>query len=297
MADADIAIGAAGAPRRSQFRLPRLGVLIAGGIIVGMIVLAVLAPVLPLHDPYLQNLLERTVPPVWMGGTWEHPLGTDTLGRDYLSRLIYGARIALAISFGAAAMSCVIGSVLGGLAGYFGGRVDTIISFIITARLSIPIILVALAVVASLGTSFEVVICVLGLLLWDRFALVVRATTRQLRSKDFITAAILQGCSTTRILLVEVLPNILPQIIIVFTLEVAQAIILESALSFLGLGIPPPMPSWALMIAEGKAQILFNWWLIAIPGLALFALVISMNICGDSLRAAVLREESDNGGA
>lgn len=272
---------------------PRILRLIPAALVLAlMVVLALAAPILPLADPYAQNLLGALQPPVWMGGTWEHPLGTDILGRDYLSRLVHGARIALAISFGAAALSCVIGSVLGGVAGYFGGRVDMVISFVLSTRLSIPIILVALAVVASLGTSFSVVMAVLGLLLWERFALVTRATTRQLRNRDFVTAAILQGCSTPYILAVEILPNVLPHIIIVFTLEVAQAVILESGLSFLGLGVPPPLPSWALMIAEGKEQILFAPWLITIPGVALFALVISINVCGDGLRAWLLREEN-----
>jgi peptide/nickel transport system permease protein len=218
------------------------------------------------------------------GGSWEHPLGTDHLGRDYLSRLLYGARISLVIGIVTALVSGVIGTALGVTAGYFGGRVDTVITFIITARLAMPVILVALAVVALFGSSFTVVITVLGLLLWDRYALVVRSATQQIRDLDFVMAARVQGASRWQIIRDEILPNIAAPLTVVATLEIAQAIVLEAALSFLGLGVPPPLPSWGLMLAEGKAYILFDPWLITIPGALLFSLVLAINLVGDGLR-------------
>lgn len=250
-----------------------------------IVVIALLAPLLAPYDPYEQDLLARLVPPVWMeGGGWEHPLGTDHLGRDYLSRLLYGARISLLIGIGAALISALIGTTLGVVAGYFGGIVDVVISFLITARLAMPVILVALAVVALIGSSLWVVVGVLGLLLWDRYALVMRATTQQIRSSDFVLAAEVQGCSVLQIVLYEILPNIANNLVVVGTLEVAQAIVLEAALSFLGLGVPAPLPSWGLMVAEGKSFILFDPWLITIPGLLLFVLVLAINVVGDGIR-------------
>lgn len=276
-------------PKAAPRRRPRW--LRHGGLLIGLVILALvlsmalLAPFLAPYDPYEQNLLARMVPPVWdERGSWAHPLGTDMLGRDYLSRLLYGAQISLMIGFSAALLSGLIGTTIGVLAGYFGGRVDAICMFVITARLSMPIILVALAVVALIGSSLTVVTLTLGLLLWDRYALVMRATTIQLRSTDFVTAAKLQGASVPRILKDEILPNLVNNLVVVATLEMAQAIILEAALSFLGLGVPAPLPSWGLMIAEGKSFILFEPWLITIPGVCLFALVLGTNLLGDGLR-------------
>lgn len=255
-------------------------------VLLGIVALmALLAPLVAPFDPYTQDLLARMKPPVWMdGGSWTHPLGTDQLGRDYLSRLLYGARVSLLIGVAVAAMGGVIGVTLGVVAGYFGGWVDTVVTFVITARLSMPVILIALAVSALVGTSLTVIILTLGLLLWDRYALVVRATTIQIRSTDFVTAARLQGASVLQILWHEIMPNLINNLMVVATLEMAQAIILEAALSFLGLGVPPPLPSWGLMISEGKSFILFEPWLITIPGVFLFALVLATNLLGDGLR-------------
>ena len=218
--------------------------LIFGMGIVGLLVLvAILAPVLAPHDPYAQSLMKRMAPPVFLGGTWEHPLGTDHLGRDYLSRLIYGARVSLLIGAVAALISGVIGTAMGVAAGYFGGKVDAVVTFLINVRLAMPVVLVALAVVAILGGSLTVVICVLGLLLWDRFAVVMRASTLQVSRRDYVAAAQVIGASTPRILLTEIMPNIFNNLIVVITLEMAHAILLEAALSFLGLGVQPPTPS------------------------------------------------------
>lgn len=261
------------------------GLAIGGTVLMAVALAAVFAPWIVPHDPFDQDLLNRIVPPVWFdGGSWEHVLGTDHLGRDYLSRLIYGARISLIIGFAAALISGIIGTVLGVAAGYFGGRVDMVITFVITTRLAMPVILVALAVVALIGSSLETVILVLGLLLWDRYALVMRASTMQARSMDYVVAAQALGCSTLRILLSEIMPNLLNNLIVVATLEMAHAVILEAALSFLGLGVQPPLPSWGLMVAEGREYLLFDPWLITIPGLMLFLLVLSVNLLGDGIR-------------
>jgi len=261
------------------------GVMIGAAIVLAAVLIALSAPLIAPHDPYYQDLLNRLVPPVWDSrGSWEHILGTDHLGRDYLSRLIYGARISLLIGVGAALISGLIGTVLGVAAGYFGGRVDMIVTFMITVRLSMPVVLVALAVVAIVGGSLHVVIMVLGFLLWDRFAVVMRSSTLQIRSMDYVAAAQAVGCSTTRILTTEIMPNVVNNLIVIATLEIAHAIILEAALSFLGLGVQPPLPSWGLMVSEGKDMMLFEPWLITIPGVALFLLVLAINLLGDGAR-------------
>ncbi|MBW8300486.1 MAG: ABC transporter permease [Hydrogenophaga sp.] len=260
------------------------------GFMVGFLILlcvgltALFAPLIAPYDPYKQDLLARLAPPVFLGGDWKHLLGTDALGRDYLSRLIYGARVSLLIGFTAALISAVIGTTLGVLGGYFGGKVDAVVMFIVSVRLALPATLVALAVVALFGGSLTVVVSVLGLLLWDRFAVVLRSATMQVRQMDYIAAAEVLGASLPRILFKDVLPNVMNALIVIVTLEMAHAIILEAALSFLGLGVQPPTPSWGLMISEGKEMLLFESWLITIPGIALFVLVFSINMLGDGIR-------------
>ncbi len=260
--------------------------LIFGGIVMGLVILvALFAPFLTEHDPFKQNLLRRMKPPVWMRGIATHPdRGFHALGRDYWARLAYGARVSLMIGILAATISALIGSVLGILAGYFGGRTDMVVTFLINVRLAMPVVLVALAVVALFGGSLLVVVSVLGLLLWDRFAVVLRAATMQVRKLEYISAAEVLGASLPRILAKDVLPNVMNSLIVIFTLEMAHAIILEAALSFLGLGVQPPTPSWGLMISEGKEMLLFEPWLITIPGVALFFLVLSINMLGDGIR-------------
>jgi peptide/nickel transport system permease protein len=259
-----------------------------GAIIIALIViLALLAPYISPDSPYNQVLSRKLIPPIWFDSpkaTWDHPLGTDHFGRDYLTRLLWGARISLLIGFAAMLISGVIGTTLGVLAGYFGGRIDTVINFIVTTRLSMPVVLVALAVVSLIGSSLTVVIWVLGLLIWDRFAVVMRSSTQQIRSLDFVAAAQALGCSTWRILASEIMPNSVNNLIVVATLEMAHAILLEAALSFLGLGVQPPEPSWGLMISEAKGLMFFDGWLIAIPGIALFLLVLAINLLGDGIR-------------
>jgi peptide/nickel transport system permease protein len=260
---------------------------IAGGLMVLVVVLtAIFAPYLSGgHDPYAQDLNSRMIQPVWSEkGTWEHPLGTDNMGRDYMARLAFGARVSLLIGFSCTAIAAVIGISLGLAAGYFGGMVDMIVSFIITVRLALPAVLVAVAVVALVGGSMQVVILVLGCLIWDRFAVVLRATTQQIRGMDYVQAAQAAGCSILWIMIREIMPNLLNSIVIVATLEIGRAILLEAALSFLGMGVQPPTPSWGLMISEGKDMMLFSPYLVTIPGVALFFLVLGMNLFGDGLR-------------
>lgn len=273
-------------PGTSAARMASSPSVVTGLLLVGAVVaIAVLAPLLAPHDPYVQDLTRRLIPPIWHDkGIWSNPLGTDNLGRDYLSRVLYGARISLLIGLSVMVISGIIGSGLGLAAGYFGGRTDLLISFIITARLAMPVVLVALAVVAMIGGSLPVVILTLGLLKWDRFAVVMRSATQQVRGLDYVTAAEAAGASRSRIVLGEILPNVFPHLIVVATVEAGSAILLEAALSFLGLGVQPPLPSWGLMIAEAKNLMFFSFWLIAIPGTALAVLVLGVNLLGDGLR-------------
>ena len=273
-------------PRRRAPHSIRHAASALGGIIVGAVLLvAIFAPWLAPHDPYLHDLNARLIVPVWMeGGSWNHILGTDQIGRDYLSRLLYGARISMTIGISTVIASGIIGIAMGVAGGYFGGRIDDVVMFMITCRLSIPLILVALTIVALIGSSLTVVIVTLGLLLWERYAVVARTTTMQVRNLDYIAAAQAAGASRLHIVLREILPNIMTHLVVVATLEMALAILLEAALSFLGLGVPPPLPSWGLMIAEGKDYMFFSPWVIMIPGVALFVLVLGINLLGDGLR-------------
>ena len=262
------------------------GAIMGVGIVGFITFVAIFAPWLAPYDPFTIDLGRRVIPPMWMeGGTPANILGTDQLGRDYLSRLIYGARVSMIIGVATIVTSGIIGTFLGVMGGFYGGRVDDAVVFAITARLSIPVVLVALAVAGfSGGASFTMVILVLGLLLWDRFAVVARSTTMQIRNLDYVAAARCAGCSPMTVLLKEVLPNIATHLAVVATLEMALAILLEAALSFLGLGVPPPEPSWGLMISEAKEYMFFSPWIIMIPGIALFVLVLGVNLLGDALR-------------
>ncbi len=264
---------------------------IGGGLLLVIVLAAIFAPLLTGHDPYAQDLLHRREPPIWHNwfgegdkASWDHPLGTDKLGRDYWSRLVYGARVSLTVGLTAVAISAVIGTTLGVLAGYFGGTIDLVISFFVTTRLSLPVVLVALAVVSLNGSSIPVLVLVIGLLLWDRFAIVMRTATQQARNADYVTAARAAGCSTFRIIFSEILPNIMASFVIVVTIELAVAILLEAALSFLGMGVQPPLPSWGLMLSEAKDEIFFSSWMITIPGVALTLLILAINVFGDGLR-------------
>lgn len=267
--------------------------MIGGGVLVLVVFVALFAPLIAPEDPYAQNLTRRLLPPIWHAdGSWSNMLGTDSLGRDYLSRVIHGVRFSLLIGLSAVMISAVIGIFLGIMGGYFGGRIDSAVVFILTCRLALPVVVVALAVVALVGPSLQLVILVLGLLIWDRFAVVMRSSTQQVRGLDYINAARALGCSTPRILWSEILPIVAPNLIVVATLEIANAILLEAALSFLGLGVPPPLPSLGLMISEAKGLMIFEPWVIGVPGVVLFVMVLAINLFGDGVRDLTARDRS-----
>ena len=236
-------------------------------------------------SPYDQDITNRLLPPVWSeGGSWKYVFGTDGNGRDYLARIIYGTRISLTIGIGAAFVGMIIGVTLGVIAGYFGGVVDQVINYILTCQLALPGILFLLTIISIVGSSVTVVILVIGVLHWTLFLVVTRAATQRIRNLDYVTAAQAIGASRLKIIFHDIIPNVLNQIIVIFTLEVGIAILSESAISFLGVGLQPPTPSWGVLIAEGKEAIFFQPWLIILPGIALFLLVISINMVGDGLR-------------
>jgi peptide/nickel transport system permease protein len=265
--------------------LEHKGLLIGAAIVLGLALLALLAPLIAPHDPYAQELGKRMLPPVWDAkGSWQHVFGTDHLGRDYLSRLLYGARVSLVIGLTAASIGCVIGVTLGVCAGYFGGRVDQVITYLLTCQLALPSLLLAMSLVFLIGPSLIVVIAVIGVLHWSYYLVVTRAATMQIRNLDYVTAARALGSTSRQVLTHEVLPNLLNPIIVIFTLEVGIAILAEASLSFLGVGLQAPTPSWGLMIAEGKNSLYFRPWLVVIPGAALFVLVIAINLMGDGIR-------------
>ena len=247
--------------------------------------LGIFGPLVIDLSPYDQNLSNRLLPPVWIeGGNWYHIFGTDGNGRDYLARILYGTRISLTIGFGAAFVGMLIGVTLGILAGYFGGWVDQIVNYLLTCQLALPGLLLAMTVVFLIGPSITVVILVIGVLHWTLFLVVSRSATQRIKNLDYVLAANAIGASKTQIIFNDIIPNILNQIIVIFTLEVGIAILSEASLSFLGVGIQPPTPSWGLLIAEGREALFFQPWLIILPGIALFLLVVSINMLGDGLR-------------
>lgn len=261
------------------------GFVFGGLVLLVFVVLGFGAPWLAPHDPYAQSLMRRLRPPAWApNGSWTYPLGTDSFGRDYLSRLMHGARLALIVAFSAALLAGAIGTVLGVVAGYMRGRVDRAISLLISTRLALPSLLVALAVLQVAGSGILVVVLVLGLTLWDRFAVVLRTAVLQIGRLDYVLAARASGASHARIMARELAPNILGHFLVVFSYEAGQAVLAATALSFLGLGIQPPEPTWGLMMAEGRNWLMVNPWLIAIAGFALMLLVLAMNLVGDALR-------------
>jgi peptide/nickel transport system permease protein len=274
-------------PRAIVWRRARShwGLMIGSTILLVMVLLAIFAPLVAPHDPYAQSLAKRMIPPIWDDrGTWEHVLGTDALGRDYLSRLIHGARVSLTIGLLAALIGCIIGVTLGVCAGYFGGWVDRAINFLLTCQLALPGLLLAMALVFLIGPSLLVVILVIGVLHWAYYLVVTRAATMQIRQLDYVTASRAMGCTRWQIIRADILPNLANHIIVIFTLEVGVAVLAEASLSFLGVGVQAPTPSWGLMIAEGRSAIFFQPWLIILPGIALFLLVISTNLIGDGIR-------------
>jgi len=270
-------------------KLARNPVGIAGALaIVGIVLVAVFAHRIAPVDPARQSLLNRFTPPVWAAkGTWKYPLGTDQVGRDILSRIIHGARISLVVGVSAVVVSLSLGVSLGLLAGTFIGRVDAAIMTVVDIFLSFPSILLALALVAALGPGLLNIVLAIGLTGWERYARVVRAETLSLREQEFVLGARAIGVHSVKIMLRHILPNTFSSIIVLGTLQTAQAILAEAALSFLGLGTGTTYPSWGQMIAMGRDFVSLAWWLPTFPGLAILMAVLSINLVGDRLRDAL----------
>lgn len=247
--------------------------------------LGALADAVAPHPPNAISLRSRLLPPFWQeGGALAHPLGTDRLGRDIASRIIHGARVSMAAGLAAVAVGGVIGALLGLVSGYYGRWADTLIMRATDAMLSLPIILIALLFAVVFGPSFRNLVLVLGLVMWARFARLVRGEVLAWKEREFVALARVAGCSSFRILRRHILPNILNPLVVLATLQVGWVIIVEASLSFLGAGIPPPTPSWGAMIADGRSHVTTAWWLSFFPGLALVLVVLSINLLGDWLR-------------
>lgn len=237
------------------------------------------------YNPVKGSLSKRLQPPVWVqGGSLEHPLGTDKMGRDILSRIIYGSRISLVVSMLAILVAGSIGTILGLLAGYFGGKLDTVIMRLVDMSLAVPTILLALVLVAIVGPSFGTVITVISVILWARYARQVRGEVLSIKAHDFIARARVAGASHLRIIARYIFPNVINSLIVLATLQVGAVILLESTLSFLGVGIPRPTPAWGIMVADGRELIVMAWWVSMFPGLAIMLTVLSLNLLGDWLR-------------
>jgi ABC-type dipeptide/oligopeptide/nickel transport system permease subunit len=274
-------------PRRvSLRRLLRLRWGVGAAMILLLIVLsAVFAPLISPHDPLAVNIRHRLGPPAWMeGGTPEHLLGTDQVGRDLLSRMIHGGRVSLVVGVVSVLMSTIIGVLLGLTAGYFGGRIDWSIMALVNVMLTFPFVLLALAVIAVLGPSLGNMIIVLGVAGWPIYTRVIRAETLALREREFVLAGRALGMSHLRLVFRQIAPNLVSVIVVIATLQVAQVIILESFLSFLGLGIQPPTPAWGNMLGEGRLYMLNSWWIATFPGLAIFVTTLVINLMGNALR-------------
>lgn len=260
---------------------------VGGFILVILTFLAVFAPLISPYTPYEGSIRERLIPPVWQeGGTWSHPLGTDGIGRDYATRLIYGGRVALSVGLLATILSAAIGVTLGLLSGYIGGKVDSLIGMFVNIWLTFPFILLALTVMAVLGASFWNVVFVLGIGAWPIYTRVVKFEVERIKQLEYMHAAKVVGVSTFRAVGRHIMPNLVNSIIVIGTVQVARLIIAEAFLSYLGLGIRPPTPSWGFMLNESIA-FSFAWkdlWLPTLPGLAIFITTLSINFVGDGLR-------------
>lgn len=259
-------------------------------LFVVLIFPAITAPWTAPHDPLKQQLSKRLTAPVWSAGTaekppsWDNILGTDKQGRDILSRMMHGSRISLMVSLSALAIGGTVGTTLGLISGYFGGWVDHLIMRIVDTFLALPLILMALVIVAVFGPSFWTAIGVISVLLWSRYTRQIRAEVLSIKAMDFIARAKVAGASNTRIIIKHVFPNITNTLIVLGTLQVGTVILLEATLSFLGAGIPRPNPAWGVMVADGRDHIASAWWIAVMPGIAIMMTVLSMNMMGDWLR-------------
>jgi peptide/nickel transport system permease protein len=254
-------------------------------IIVVMIVAAILAPIIAPHSPTEQSLPDKLLPPAWQeGGSTKHLLGTDTLGRDVLSRLLHGARVSLTVAAAALLAGGGVGLALGIVAGYAGGRIDSFIMRVVDATLTFPTILIALLLAVSLGQGLRTIAIAITVIIWARFARVVRGEVLAVKTRDFVALAKVHGCSHLRIMAIHIVPNVLNTFMVLLTLHIGFVIIVEASLSFLGAGIPPPTPSWGQMVADGRSHIASAWWLSVVPGVAIVLVVLAFNLFGDWLR-------------
>ncbi len=262
-----------------------LGMILPVAVFAVLIFTAIFADVVSPYPYDETSLTERRMPPAWVeGGTTAHLLGTDTLGRDILSRAIYGARVSLSVSLLAIAITAAIGTTLGIFSGYTGGRIDAFIMRVVDVALSFPPLLVAMLLAVSLGPGFFTVVFALSVLGWAGYARIIRGESLRVRNSDFVSQAVINGVSTPRIMLRHIFPNILNILIIGVTLNVGTMILAESAMSYLGIGIPPPMPSWGSMVADGRNDLDRAWWISTFPGILIGLVVLSGNFLGDWLR-------------
>ncbi len=281
MGGAEVEPGAVTRPRGDLARMPWTAFV----IIVILVLVAVFAPVLAPHSPTEQSLPDKLQPPAWQdGGSMKHPLGTDLLGRDVLSRLVYGARVSLTVALSALLAGGGVGLMLGILAGYAGGRVDTLIMRVVDATLTFPTILIALLLTVSLGQGLQTIVLAVTLIIWARFARLVRGEVLAVKARDFVALARVHGCSHLRIMAIHIVPNVMNTFMVLITLHIGFVIIVEASLSFLGAGIAPPTPSWGQMVADGRSHIAGAWWLSVLPGAAIMLVVLAFNLFGDWLR-------------
>lgn len=258
---------------------------IAALVLATVVLAAVFAPWVAPYPPDRQQIVMRLKPPAFLeGGNWRHPLGTDALGRDVLSRLIYGARVSLVIAAVGTAFAAIAGVAVGLVAGHVGGAADGLLMGITEVALSFPFMLLALALIGVVGPGLGNVVLVIGLTGWPTYARLVRGEVLALREREFVLAARAVGATELRVAVRHVLPNLIPSVMVVATTEAATVILLESSLSFLGLGVPPSIPSWGSMLADGRPYLDTAWWLATLPGLAILVVAISINILGDHLR-------------
>jgi peptide/nickel transport system permease protein len=267
--------------RRSVPIMPALPL----AILAVVILLGIGAPLVTPYEPTRADLPNSLLPPAWVeGGTAEHLLGSDTFGRDSFTRLVYGARVSLSVAFLSLIIATLLGTSAGLLAGYAGGAIDSILMRFVDMVLSLPTLLIALAMSIALGPSFANLVLVIGFLIWPRVARLVRSDTLVIKHQEFVKYARAVGVPGWLIVLRHVLPNVTPTLLVAATLEVGHVILVEASLSFLGAGIPAPQPSWGVMISDGRALIATGWWIALFPGLALVISVISFNTLGDWLR-------------
>ena len=262
-------------------------VLVAGSVLTAIVLLALFADRVAPAGPNDQDIAARLRPPAMVGGTWSRPLGTDELGRDVLSRLLYGARVSLMVGLLAVAVSCPLGVVIGLASGFFGGWIDRMLMRLTDIQLAIPTILLAMALVTVLGPGVPNLIITLSVTGWTIYARLIRGETLALRDRDFIEATRAAGAGQARIVFRHVLPNVISPVIVVATFAVGSMVVLEATLSFLGIGVPLRVATWGSMLSSGRTYLKSAWWITAFPGLAIFVTVLAINALGDSMRDAL----------